>query len=609
VENPTEDQSQLVGTVASVLRDQIIAKAWKCKHLERKDLFGNTREDYKIYGQPEDFELRKDCLLCQLIYPLWKAYAEEDEYQNKAKRRSTQVKLEDLDLEQKAESHIFAVRLFGGEYGEAYHVLICSLLISGSENIHIRIDSEETKALKQNIQDLKKQIQDSKRIQDITKIQSIEKEIQDINRRITQDITELKDLFNWYKIPLKPKQAENAAIHSKAEATKIIAAAFRSSSSGKHISEYLLHQLNTGSFISKICEALKVNMPLDYCLPSYVAEDWLNRYFWLTQKRELPKEDQVSRLAVIHIRRSASGFNGHVMNPQNLQHVAESIRRANEVANQAKEGLFSHIILYGDFDYDEVPDLKKLVGEHINSPAIEQVEILFISRPWESASINSDGMNGDVNTCEFWKSFRDKEFDHIPIQVKILAIWNCLRVRYVHKVCIIGHRSGFIEAASFLQIPTFYLNNERLTMDKEVHPPGELLWKPVESPKHDRLRELADVMDTLIPVEALETKPIGKVLRIDKECKDDLAAALFMYMCWAFEKNITTETATPGWVYRVSMMHRQCEGHDHDKSPGKYRNDSYHSENEPKIIRGQRCLEQRYLFASTRKSGISSTGS
>lgn len=186
-----------------------------------------------------------------------------------------------------------------------------------------------------------------------------------------------------------------------------------------------------------------------------------------------------------------------------------------------------------------------------------QVSVGFISRPWQ----NNKAEETDERVAPFWKKFRDLGFDHLPVQVKSLAIWVALCKRYSPDICVIGHRSGFIEAAAFIGIPVFYLNNERERMTDKPDRPGELLWTPLaETAAYSRLREASDVMNTLIPIEALareqeedDTTGKKKSLRVVPRYEHELAAALFMYMCCV---PTGTTSGQPAWMNRVEIMHR-----------------------------------------------------
>jgi hypothetical protein len=190
-------------------------------------------------------------------------------------------------------------------------------------------------------------------------------------------------------------------------------------------------------------------------------------------------------------------------------------------------------------------------------------------------------------------------------------------------MCVIGHRSGFIEGAGLIGIPIFYLNNERTKIylmdeqgeDKGIKPgPGDLLWRTPKNPDGDRLRELASVMDTFIPIEALERgseteiKPTNSVLRVEEAYKEELAAALFMFMCCDIVQRLSETLLAalqlrrgekPGWVARVDMIHHECEGHEPGPTGCK---DAEHLESNLDVSQtGQEWLRRRYLFATSDK--------
>ena len=180
-----------------------------------------------------------------------------------------------------------------------------------------------------------------------------------------------------------------------------------------------------------------------------------------------------------------------------------------------------------------------------------------MSRPWQ----NNKEAETNKRLKPFWEKLNDLEFDWLPIQIKSLAIWVALCERYSPDICVIGHRSGFVEAAAFIGIPVFYLNNEREEMRGPPDQPGELLWTPpTGTAAGDRLREISDVMNTLIPIEALareqeedDTTGKKKSLRVVPRYEHELAAALFMYMCCV---PTGTTSGQPAWMNRVEIMHR-----------------------------------------------------
>ena len=248
---------------------------------------------------------------------------------------------------------------------------------------------------------------------------------------------------------------------------------------------------------------------------------------------KLPKAEHITRQAVIHIRGSgAKPPVGRIMVKDNLKHVTKSIVNANKVADVTEDPRFTHIMLYGDFDYAEVPSVIALVRKEVGLG----VEVLFVSSPWElrewtvfwpnpvlvglavTATLKELKHNKE-KVDELWKKFRHFDSDFLPVQVKTLAVWTALCERYHPNVYVIGHRSGFVESAGLVGIPIFYLNNERRIIDKANKgstKAGDLLWQPVKKPTD--VRELADVMNTFIPIKALERKElaINEVLRVDK---------------------------------------------------------------------------------------------
>jgi hypothetical protein len=229
-----------------------------------------------------------------------------------------------------------------------------------------------------------------------------------------------------------------------------------------------------------------------------------------------------------------------------------------------------------------------------------------------------------------WQTFRIRHTDYLPLQVKTLSIWTALCTRYHPKLCVIGHRSGFIESAALIGIPTFYLNNERwsIAKGKDYMSPGDILWKPLKNPEHDRLRSFGDTVNTFIAIEVLvdpnpepkvvrKQQPASKAkstpkiedipeklinkepLRVEKGYENELAAALFIYMCCNLaqryprrlaDQNIAAQSETEsekllGWQDRCRMMH------DNDRTkqllkPG-----------HPPAVCGQEWLEERYKFA------------
>ena len=518
----------------------------ECQHVTQND----KQSSMFCKGKIRDFTskqsaLKQPCDLCNIVYPFWKGYADTSlvsskpsESQIHGQHRASSlysVHLEEWKTLKKLafpltfiaayNQDILPIKLHSREVGEAYHVLICCFLLQNSTDLKVRVDFEYKQDVKKNEQ---------------------------VNKRNKQGIKEIQDLFDWYRITNPPGSDRAARFPvGKEKVTKVIAAAFRASNDSTPM-EHVNHCPPAELFerIREILVAdpwsLMTNKPemsdklnRKYFWPSYAAKYWLNRYFSLTDQPKLPKMIDVSKLAVIHVRRSAKSDVGRVMNNENLKHVADSIARTNKLAQQANEHPFSHIMLYGDFEYSDGLQLKALVEKafrpeklakkpkkSIRSPAQQstkdQVKISFISRPWEIRPTDVEGKNEEVDKREqpakklkkrarnldqkptnvrprlsfsglpmgyfsknredkarevdkLWEKFRDFNFDHLPVQIKILAIWTTLCERYHPNMCVIGHRSGFIEGAGLIGIPIFYLNNERRNIGKGNHLPENLL--------------------------------------------------------------------------------------------------------------------------------------
>lgn len=460
--------------------------------------------------------------------------------------------------------HDFGVQLEHNEFGEAYHVFVCRLLLGASPqiNVSVKINSGDSST------------------------------------------SAIGDLFQWYQIPLVEGGHHSVGSNSKAKATRVIAAAFRAANEADiHTGQGMwANQLGQHALFEHIRDGLgalvptkeslkSIGMPTRYFQPSYAAKYWLNRYFRLTKQfgeKEnrgfgMVKSSDVGRLAVIHVRRKAKSLIGRVMDDVNLEYVAQSIAAANKAcykpcepndpgANQASRKPnhryhtlpFTHVMLYGDFSYHKGSQLKKLVEAKFAeaSPDYGNIHVSFISSPWDPDPTKRKPTDLELQVDQLWEQFRDFNVDRLPTQVKTLGIWTALRERYGDRMCVIGHRSGFVESAGLLGIPIFYLNNERDKIGAGNLKKGELLWdaSAVPNPEHDRLRELADVVDTFIPVEVLgknpEKRQAEQPMRVRKEFEKELAAALFVYMCCVLGDG------KPAWTARVRRMHDTVGGED-----------------------------------------------
>ncbi|KAM0549068.1 hypothetical protein ACHAPJ_009643 [Fusarium lateritium] len=520
-------------------------------------------------NEGQRYKLQTPCNFCRNIYPFWMYHCmqrlirpKEGEFpfsdQTAIARGSNYQQFRDSQVGRAA-----PIWLRNGEYGEAYHALMCCLYCTVTGT----------------------QIPMS------------------INLPTTGDFADdMYDLFQWYYLPVKraDKLEREATRIGQKVPTKKIAEIFNQPL-GVHVSGYrptLFHQLRQylDSQTTDIKKGTNDGGIMErYFYPSWEAKYWLNRYLRLTnQPRNLPKKHEVSRLAIIHVRLDAKSLIGRTMTGDTLDHVASSIAKANErvLAWNAsisfpKGHSFTHVILYGDFNYSNGLKFK----ERVESVLGKDIKVLFISGPWRKEAPIQRGENNNSSSInnkveELWARFRDIRFDGMPPQAKILNVWNALCKRYSPKACIIGHRSGFIEGAGLIGMPIFYLNNERTDLEKALkrrHKPGELLWGSVRDPKADRLRELSDVMNTFIPVEALEARPRrdGATLEISDGYEDELMSALFMFMCChMYSSRAESYKVWPAWTSRVDMMH--------DKQ-------------------GQKWLYERYKFATGKTAGYEPT--
>jgi hypothetical protein len=190
--------------------------------------------------------------------------------------------------------------------------------------------------------------------------------------------------------------------------------------------------------------------------------------------------------------------------------------------------------------------------------------ILYITSPWQV-------LTGEKNIHEVinntWANFRgDKDsflggkkggaIDGIPYQVKVISIYLALQARYGNKLCFIGVRSGFLEAAAFLGSPVFYYNETNFIEFgiKQNYEDGTVLWngpRTRELYKKDRMGRAVDALNTLICIDLTNvvlTKS-SKNIRVANQGKRQLMAALYMFMLAHGPPN----QRGPIWEHRVAM--------------------------------------------------------
>jgi hypothetical protein len=256
----------------------------------------------------------------------------------------------------------FVVQLESDQIGEAYHVLICLLLLNHT-NLRARTSISVQVTYNSYPNDERKQ----------------------------ESIQKLKDLLKWYQI--NPSSQRQLPSISKGNATRIIAAAFRAADDqtynkdGAHPDQAGLYHLIRTSLGLQLANHFKLPESelapeITYLCPAYAAKYWLNRYFRLTkqfgkskaQKQGghvyncMPKRDDVEMVAVIHVRCTPPSGSQvkRVMDPNNLNHVLDSVKEANSLClsaereeNRAKHlpRRFTHVLVC--FAKEAQPPLKE----------------------------------------------------------------------------------------------------------------------------------------------------------------------------------------------------------------------------------------------------------
>ncbi|KAF4996357.1 hypothetical protein FDECE_12501 [Fusarium decemcellulare] len=495
------------------------------------------------------------------------------------------------------------VYLAKNQFGEAFHVLICRLILEHSPGTLVGVEFEE-------------------------------------------DPGQFEQLFKWYKLDPLPGRTSEFSRGSKAIATQVIAAAFRSFNSRmKTIFNQDELFIAIRKHLSQPIQRVPASISISYPKPCEKAKKYLEEYFSISNTC-LPNKSDVGRLAVIHIRGDPATPIGLVMDGENLKYVASSIKWANKACEAAGRKMipFTHVMLYGDFTWDRGREMAGSLSRNIG----DGVKILFLTPPWKNngddkkinyggkKKISEENEKMKENIYKLWEKFWEYEQDFFPIQAKVLGIWTTLCEQYHPKICVIGFRSGFVESAGFIGIPIFYLNNERSknaqgnpgtsegdfrspkrkpgqgtsslqNTKKKAKDAGDRLWKVVENPKDDRLREVSDVLNTFIPVEALKKMGPNQTARVEDGYEDELMGALFIFMCCEFSPPMESDPrqstlynyAVPAWTARVTMIHDTCEGRGHLPGPESDKcNDLAHFRQFKEHWQtGQEWLRRRYTFA------------
>jgi hypothetical protein len=470
-----------------------------------------------------------------------------------------------------------------GQFGEMYHILVCAILIHDPQRVQIDLSEAEP---------------------------------------------EQRELFEFYAVAF-PKVLTNEdskeASDAKSAATGNICAFFEQGSTPVlqvRLFEYIQKYMTTRQLIQTISST--------YVGTDYSAKYWINRFLLLTgQSNKLPKPPQRTshatvrlypgggtpmprpdpiaenaRIAVINIRRTSTGQTTDPnlqpraeMTYENLQSTIRAILAANVTAIErgSLDIIFTHIILYGDIDsIQETRDIIKFTGDTAKASRLQDLRapvVYYITAPWRTLKVGTKAdteMTSKIN--DFWANFRGHEdsflggaIDSIPSQVKIINIYLALQRRYDYRLCIIGFRSGFLEAAGFFGIPIFYMNETNIDKFSNLNfANGKILWdgsfaKMIEN----RLGRCSSCMNTFIAVDVPGPKAIATAkgasansqrkrqttaaqgpkatapgkgasanqdVELNGQGRRQLMAALYMYMLSADEQGRAF------WERRVEMM-------------------------------------------------------
>ena len=242
------------------------------------------------------------------------------------------------------------------------------------------------------------------------------------------------------------------------------------------------------------------------------------------------------------------------MTYSNLRSTIQAILAASIAAMQSDSPslVFTHLILYGDFStLQEATDIITYTNTTATNNGLPAPKMLYISAPWRTLKVDSLAPSlikkQTVQINNFWANFRgDKAsflggaVDNIPMQVKAINIYTALKLRYANQICVIGFRSGFLEAAGFLGIPIFYMDETSIAGYPKLNfSDGRMLWdRPYAQKIVNRLGECSNRITTFIAVDVPGTKVTAtgqgssskQSIELNSQGKKQLMAALYMYM-------------------------------------------------------------------------------
>jgi hypothetical protein len=472
-----------------------------------------------------------------------------------------------------------------GQFGEMYHILVCAILIHDPKRVQIDLSEADP---------------------------------------------EKRELFEFYAVAF-PKvltyQNSKEASDAKSAATGNICAFFEQGSTPVlqvWLFEYIQRFMTTRQLI--LANGSK------YAGTDYSAKYWINRFLLLTGRSKLPKPPQRTwhatirlypkdgtsvpppdpvdpaaenaRIAVINIRRTSTGQTTNPnlqpraeMTNENLKSTIQAILAANVTATKcgSPDVIFTHIILYGDIgSIQEARDIIKFTEDTAKASSIRAPVVYYITAPWRTLKVDAKVTPADAKMTskinDFWANFQGDEdsflggaIDSIPSQVKIINIYLALQRRYDYRLCIVGFRSGFLEAAGFFGIPIFYMNETNIDKFPDLNfADGQILWNgPYAKKIGNRLGQCSSCMNTFIAVDVPGPKAIAagkgasansqgkrqttaaqgpkatapgkgvsanQDVELNSQGRRQLMAALYMYMLSAGEQGRAF------WESRVGMM-------------------------------------------------------
>jgi len=98
-------------------------------------------------------------------------------------------------------------------------------------------------------------------------------------------------------------------------------------------------------------------------------------------------------------------------------------------------------------------DVSAEEGMKLRGEFAKELDVVWIGTPFQSAEKN--GVAHDV-----WVSFKSNNLDYMPVEIKVMGILLALKKRHGARLACIGFRSGSLDGAAFLGIPTFSLDNK-----------------------------------------------------------------------------------------------------------------------------------------------------